>query len=174
MVYDKKVDSLVPATAQTPKLPAQPAPRAPPAGQVCQPETPKRVTRSATRAAQNTTKGKTGTVWDSVKMTDPVYKGTKIPKSFEIAVDNQRFWVHPNATKHMKEYLTEAIATTHSMPINSQMTSFKAAMEEAIAKGFKYDKIFTIGCWEFKIGAAKKQGLLPSIYHAMFNPKGFR
>lgn len=27
---------------------------------------------------------KTGTVWDSIKATQPVYKGTKIPKSFEI------------------------------------------------------------------------------------------
>lgn len=53
----------------------------------------------------NVTKG-TGTVWDSVKATQGAIKGTSIPKSFELAVDGGKFWVHPNATKHMAEYLT--------------------------------------------------------------------
>jgi len=130
---------------------------------------------SLAKAIETVSEVGNGTVWNSIKMTDQMYNGTRIPKSFEIFTRRQKFWVHPNATKHMKEYLTEAIATTHSMPINSQaiLTSFKAAMEEAIVKGFEYDKIFTIGCWEFKIGKARQQGLLPSIYHAMFNPKGF-
>ena len=40
----------------------------------------------------------TGTVWDSIKSTQPAYSGTVIPKSFELTVNNSRFWVHPNAT----------------------------------------------------------------------------
>jgi hypothetical protein len=117
---------------------------------------------------------RTGTVWDNIKVTDTMYSNTKIPRSFEISVGNQKFWVHPNATKHMWEYLRKAISTTHSMPINSQtlLSSFKAAFEDALAQGIQFDQIFTSGCWEFKIGQAKKQGLLPSIFHAQFVPKG--
>jgi len=181
----EKTDSLVPATVQTtsqptapapkkPRLSTQPETRAPPAGQSCQSEVPKRVTRSAMWAAE-ARKFKTGTVWDSIRMTDSMYKGTRIPKSFEISVGSQKFWVHPNATDHMWEYITKSRPITHSMPINSQtiLTSFKAAMEEAISKGFKYEEVFTIGCWQFKIGKARKSGFLPTIYHAQFVPKGF-
>lgn len=121
------------------------------------------------------TSGKTGTVWDFIKMTDVMYENTKIPRSFELTVGNQKFWVHPNATDHMREYIAEAIETTHSMPINSQtvLTSFKAAKEEASLKGFKFDETFTVGCWEFIIGKARQEGLFSSIYHAMFKPKGY-
>jgi len=59
----EKADSLVPATAQKAPQPPAPAPkkqkistqpetRAPPSGRGCQPEVPKRVTRSAARAAK--------------------------------------------------------------------------------------------------------------------------
>ena len=30
-----------------------------------------------------------GTVWDNIKATQPLYEGTQIPKSFEITVGNQ-------------------------------------------------------------------------------------
>jgi len=49
---------------------------------------------------------KSGTVFDSIKATQPALKGTSIPKSFELSAGSSKFWVHPNATKHMSEYLT--------------------------------------------------------------------
>lgn len=39
-------------------------------------------------------------MWENIKITQPLYGGTKIPKSFELAVDGGKFWVHPNGTKH--------------------------------------------------------------------------
>ncbi|MBO8171734.1 MAG: hypothetical protein H0Z33_07585, partial [Bacillaceae bacterium] len=45
-----------------------------------------------------------GTVWDNIKATQSLHPGTNIPKSFELSVGGSKFWVHPNATKHMVEY----------------------------------------------------------------------
>ena len=75
----------------------------------------------------------------------------------------------------MHQYLTEAISVSHNTPINSQMilTDFKLTMEKVLTRGFEYDKIFTFGRWEFKVGQAISQGLFPTVYHALFNPEGF-
>ena len=118
---------------------------------------------------------KGGSVWEFIKATDPMYTNTRIPKSFELTVGNQKFWVHPNATKHIKDYLVKAVNISHDMPINSQtmLKSFKAALEKVTANGVNFEQIITIDCWEFKIGAPRQPGLLPVIYHADFRPNGF-
>ena len=129
-------------------------------------------TTSLEEAQNAITPGKT--VWDSIKTTDVMYKNTKIPRSFEIGVGDQKFWVHPNATEHMWEYIARAKTISHNTPINSQiiLTDFKATLESAIIKGLKYDDILNIGRWQFKIGRARAEGLLPVVYHAKFVPKG--
>ncbi len=79
---------------------------------------------------------KTGTVWDSIKATDPMYKNTRIPKSFELTAGNKKLWVHPNATEHMYDYLKTRVS--HQAPINSQtmLSGLKASVEQAIKQGF--------------------------------------
>jgi len=121
-----------------------------------------------------------GTVWKNIKATDKMYPGTKIPKSFELAIGKQKFWVAPNATKHMLEYLQDTNGThkkiiTHNMPINCQalLSSMQLAVERAISSGVKYDTMIKIGCWEFRFGMPREEGLLPSIYHANFKPKNW-
>ncbi|MFJ5964441.1 ribonuclease YeeF family protein [Bacillus sp. NPDC093026] len=87
-----------------------------------------------------------GTVWKNIKITQPLYEGTKIPKSFELATAGEKFWVHPNGTKHMVEYITRD-ATTHGMPINSQtlLSSFQNSVNNATKQGIKYEEIMKIG-----------------------------
>ncbi len=116
-----------------------------------------------------------GTVWDTIKPTDLMYPGTKIPKSFELTLGNQKLWVAPNATKHMTDYAVKHLEVTHSVPMNSQalLTSFKIAVEQAVSKGILYDTMIRVGCWEFRFGMPRKAGLLPSIYHANFKPNGW-
>ncbi|WP_261666541.1 hemagglutinin repeat-containing protein [Erwinia mallotivora] len=63
---------------------------------------------------------KTGTVFDSIKATQPAIPGTSIPKSFELNVNGQTVWVNPNATKHMGEYLTRN-GLSHSTTEGSQL-----------------------------------------------------
>lgn len=53
------------------------------------------------------------------------------------------------------------------------LACFEAAVEQAISKGIQYDTIIRLGCWEFKVGMPRKEGLLPSIYHANFKPQGW-
>ena len=50
---------------------------------------------------------KTNTVWDNIKTTQKNNNGSNIPKSFELNLGNKKYWVHPNATKHMMEYLNK-------------------------------------------------------------------
>ena len=129
---------------------------------------------------KNTVEKLAGTVWKNIKATDKMYPGTKIPKSFELAIGKQKFWVAPNATKHMLEYLQDTNGThkkiiTHNMPINCQalLSSMQVAVERAISSGVKYDTMIKIGCWEFRFGMPRDEGLLPSIYHANFKPKNW-
>jgi len=113
---------------------------------------------------------KLGMVWEHIKPIQPDYPSTKIPKSFELHLENGKFWVHPNATKHMKEFFK--YSATHGMPIGCQsiLSDFANTIHEVMKVGFKYDTIFTLGKWELKIGAVKKTGMLPTIYHALYNP----
>jgi len=114
---------------------------------------------------------KTGTVWDSIKPTQPFYPDTKIPKSFEIHLENGKFWVHPNATKHMVEYL-QAKPPSFSMPINSQsmLTDFSNAANMAIKNGVTYNTEVIVGKWEFIFSPPHSEGLLPVIHHALYKP----
>lgn len=112
-----------------------------------------------------------GTVWEYINITQPFYDGTKIPKSFEIEADGEKFWVHPNGTKHMVEYITRD-ATTHGMPINSQtlLTSFHNSVIGAVKEGIKYEEIMNIGNWELIFSKPREDGLLPVIKHAVYMP----
>ncbi|WP_343367674.1 LXG domain-containing protein [Shouchella clausii] len=112
-----------------------------------------------------------GTAWGNIKITQPFYEGTKIPKSFELAVGGEKFWVHPNGTKHMVEYITRN-ATTHGMPINSQtlLSSFQSSVKSAVQKGIKYEEIMNIGNWELVFSKPRGDGLLPVIKHAVYKP----
>ena len=112
-----------------------------------------------------------GTVWENIKITQPLYEGTKIPKSFELVADGKKFWVHPNGTKHMVEYITRD-ATTHGMSINSQtlLSSFQNSIKNAVKEGIKYDEIMNIGNWELIFSKPRGDDLLPVIKHAVYRP----
>ncbi len=113
------------------------------------------------------------TVWKSIKATDCMWQATRIPRSFELSVGNQKLWVHPNATEHMFDYVMKARPISHNMPINSQslLASFKASVEKATAQGIVYTKDpITIGSWELLFSPPRQEGLLPVIRHALYKP----
>ncbi len=114
----------------------------------------------------------TNTVWDKIKPTEGCYKNTKIPRSFELHLENgKNFWVHPNGTKHIYEFFKNK-ATSFSTPINSQtfLKDFATSVTIAIKDGVKYDTMINVGAWEFRFGAPRESGLLPTIYHALYEP----
>jgi hypothetical protein len=75
----------------------------------------------------------------------------------------------------MLDYITKSLDNTHSIPMNSQalLTSLEAAVKQVILKGIQYDTMIHIGCWQLRFGIPRKEGLLPSIYHANFKPQGW-
>ena len=111
-------------------------------------------------------------VWDNIKITQSMYDGTKIPKSFELTARGQKFWVHPNGTKHMLEYITRD-TISHGMPMNSQilLSSFQSSVSDAVKQGVKYDEIMNIGEWELIFSKPRGDGLLPVIKHAVYRPQ---
>jgi RHS repeat-associated protein len=113
-----------------------------------------------------------GTVWDSVKATQPLYEGTAIPRSFELATGNGKVWVHGNATEHMAEYATSMLnrgvsPSLVNMGTQAQMTTLQSAVNAATANGVQYGKLLNVGGWELKFGAPQQAGQLPALIHAL-------
>jgi RHS repeat-associated protein len=111
----------------------------------------------------------TGTVWDAIKVTQAAKPGTTIPHSFELATSGGRFWVHPNATKHMVEYVTRNGAS-HGMPINSQamLTSLQGSVEAAAQQGIRFGEAMQVGRWELVFSQGRAGDALPVLKHALY------
>ncbi|BFI48056.1 contact-dependent inhibition toxin CdiA [Yersinia pseudotuberculosis] len=110
----------------------------------------------------------TGTVFDSIKATQPAIPGTSIPKSFELNVNGQTVWVNPNATKHMGEYLTRN-GLSHSTSEGSQtiLTSLQSAVKDASSQGFKFNEVMQVGRWEL-IFSQRPTDPYPVLKHALY------
>ncbi|MHA3551700.1 VENN motif pre-toxin domain-containing protein, partial [Yersinia enterocolitica] len=111
---------------------------------------------------------KTGTVFDSIKATQPAIPGTSIPKSFELNVNGQTVWVNPNATKHMGEYLTRN-GLSHSTTEGSQamLTSLQVAVKDASSQGLKFNEKMQVGRWEL-IFSQRPTDPYPVLKHALY------
>ena len=99
--------------------------------------------------------GKTGTVFDSIKGTQPVYPGSVIPKSFEMTLPNgQKVWVHGNATEHMAEYAASKALTNTPEAVRlasqTELRIFQAALDTATKDGMSYGRI-TVDGWQLEI-----------------------
>jgi len=98
---------------------------------------------------------KTGTVFDSIKSTQPVYPGSVIPKSFEMILPNgQKVWEHGNATEHMAEYAASK-AVTHTpeavrLASQVELKSFQLAVNTATKIVCRMDKelLLMAGSWK--------------------------
>ena len=110
-----------------------------------------------------------GTVWDAIKVTQTAKPGTVIPHSFELASSEGRFWVHPNATKHMVEYVTRH-GVSHGMPINSQamLTSLRGSVETAASQGIRFGETMQVGRWELIFSQGRAADVLPVLKHALY------
>ncbi|WP_274715156.1 hypothetical protein [Xenorhabdus bovienii] len=115
----------------------------------------------------------TGTVFDSIKGTQPVYPGSVIPKSFEMSLPNgQKVWVHGNATEHMAEYAASK-AVTHTpeavrLASQEQLRSFQSAVNTATKNNIPYSKRITVDGWQLEIKPPRAAGELPTIIHARY------
>uniref|UniRef100_UPI0021BD45EC VENN motif pre-toxin domain-containing protein n=1 Tax=Yersinia rohdei TaxID=29485 RepID=UPI0021BD45EC len=110
----------------------------------------------------------TGTVFDSIKATQPAIPGTSIPKSFELNVNGQTVWVNPNATKHMGEYLTRnGLSNSTSEGSQAMLTSLQSAVQDASSQGFKFNEVMQVGSWEL-IFSQRPTDPYPVLKHALY------
>ncbi|MCU0544292.1 MAG: hypothetical protein MUE44_19295, partial [Oscillatoriaceae cyanobacterium Prado104] len=118
--------------------------------------------------------GKARTVWTVIKATQPVYERTLIPRSFELTVNGQKFWVSPNATKHLLErvlgYISSKGSDRGELFTQLLLEDFRQAVVQALKQGITYDTVIRIGRWELKFGRPREAGQLPVIYHAVGLP----
>ncbi|WP_170865759.1 hemagglutinin repeat-containing protein [Serratia plymuthica] len=122
----------------------------------------------AEAVAANAAKNVTGSVFDSIKATQPAIPGTSIPKSFELTVNGQTIWVNPNATKHMGEYLTRN-GLSHSTSEGSQamLTSLQGAVKDASSQGIKFNEMMQVGRWEL-VFSQRPTDPYPVLKHALY------
>ncbi len=109
-------------------------------------------------------------VFVSIKATQSLIAGTSIPKSFELIIGGGKtFWVHPNVTKHMAEYLSRN-GLSHSTSTASQamLNSFQQAVKFANTKGIEYGKMIKVGRWELMFNKSHSNDVLPVVYHALY------
>jgi filamentous hemagglutinin len=115
----------------------------------------------------------TGTVFDTIKATQPVYPGSVIPKSFEMSLQNgQKVWVHGNATEHMAEYAASKAVTyaPEAVRLASQegLRSFQSAVNTATKSNIPYGERITIDGWQLEFKPPRTVGELPTIIHARY------
>lgn len=102
----------------------------------------------------------------AIKGTQPTIEGTNVPESFvikQLKVNGQEIWVHPNATKHIGEFVTCANeAGTGLLVEREMMNSFLNAVKLALQQDLLAGRNFLIvGGWE--IGINTTTGV---IFHA--------
>lgn len=117
---------------------------------------------------------RSGTVWNYIKPTQPNWPSTEIPRSFELTITNGRLWVHPNATKHMYNFLGKVKAPENLQyrpPVQSQvlLESFRGAIEKAASRGISYGRMVRIDGWEIIIQPGGQTGPLPTVVHAVYH-----
>lgn len=115
----------------------------------------------------------TGTVWDSVTATQPLYEGAPIPRSFKLATEEGSFWVHGNATEHLAE-MAGSVARRGMSPeyvglvAQEQILSLQAAVEAAARSGGQNNVMYNVGGWELKFAAPRRGGKLVVLIHALY------
>jgi tetratricopeptide (TPR) repeat protein len=127
------------------------------------------IQRVALSEAGSVNPGTTGTVWDSIKATGPLIKGTDIPRSFDILVNGRVLVVHPVATKHFAQHLGR-FGGGYVSPATSQafMASFRGALEKATVRGLpKLDDKIVVDGWEFVLSQWPSQAN-PVVRHAVY------
>jgi hypothetical protein len=101
--------------------------------------------------------GKASTVWNAIKATQPVYERTVIPRSFELTVGREKFWVAPNATEHFPEQVLGYIRSKGSdrgaeLFTQFLLEDFRQAVAQAVQQGITYGQRMRIGKWELISG----------------------
>ncbi len=126
----------------------------------------------------------TAKVWYHIKATQDNYRGTVIPRSFEIDVPQfyetpvGKMWTHGNATEHMFEAIMSIKENPRLKGSNPNLYSqfvlydYYKSLGEAVRKGINYKKTVRVGNWVFAFAPARNSQKYPVVKHALFT--GFK
>ena len=110
-------------------------------------------------------KGAEGPWWKASNFGEN-WPGTNVPRGFDLEVGGQKYFVHPNATKHMAEYALGAAGKGVSASGEFPISPLAGAVEKAQAAGLQAGRNFiTVGNWELGIDTNGNV-----IYHAVYRP----
>jgi len=102
------------------------------------------------------------------------YQGTQVPKSFYLEVNGETYWVHPNATEHMAEYVIGHMKAYQSPYLgNFPLTSLADAVLETqkipLKPGKNWFEFTELGQWQIGIDTAGNETYSGNIiYHARY------
>lgn len=116
----------------------------------------------------------TKSVWNRLGNKGPNWTGSNIPKHFEVTAAGEKFFVNPNATKHINEYVSSYFRSiTHSAPIHSQvlLNSFEGSVKSAVKSGnwrksMETGEVIIQDGWELVFKKQRAGETLPVIKHA--------
>lgn len=122
--------------------------------------------RPGTGAAEQGVGHATGTVWDRIAATQPVYSGTHIPKSFNLTTQSGRqVWVAPNSTKHIVEEIMHN-GFSRDLKTEDLLGSLVRSVDAATAHGIQYGRRTLEKGWELIIVPPRGGVGNPVLKHA--------
>ncbi|WP_229686412.1 polymorphic toxin-type HINT domain-containing protein [Longimycelium tulufanense] len=107
---------------------------------------------------------------DSVKPLGEAYRGTIIPKTFELTTKNgKKIYFPESGTKHMEEWVTAIKPRNrkdfHDMIDRIPLHTAREVVSEAVEKGIEYEKkVFVQNC-EIMFGKPSNSAHSPYVYH---------
>ncbi|MDO5296750.1 MAG: filamentous hemagglutinin [bacterium] len=116
----------------------------------------------------------TSIVWKHIEATQEEYKGTCLPRSFNIDTPQGKMWTHGNATEHMAEAITSLKDNPRLKYSNPKLYTqfilydYWQSIQQAVINGIKYDTGITIGNWQFAFSRPFPGKKNPVVIHAKF------
>ncbi len=126
---------------------------------------------------------KPGSIWEKITPTQEQWNQySSFPKSFEIDIKGQKFWVNPNASKHLMEMTSPTAemrgtfdklrspwnvpAKELKMAHEAILEDFSAALQEATKNGIPYKQRLVVNNWQLEIGHSRIPNGKPTVIHA--------
>ena len=111
-------------------------------------------------------------IWNKITPVYPDISPTFIPKAFIIESNGKKFFVTPNATKHIaedfikKHYLADGSDINYALKNQILLKGFGAALDQITNSEIQYGKKYYTENWEIMINK-KATDKYPAIYHGI-------
>ena len=111
-------------------------------------------------------------IWNKITPVYPDISPTFIPRAFIIESNGKKFFVTPNATKHIaedfikKHYLADGSDINYALKNQILLKGFGAALDQITNSEIKYGKKYYTENWEIMINK-KVTDKYPAIYHGI-------